>query len=148
MYYLLCISLSERNYNYESDKSKLKIPSKTYLTFGMFDNAIERLGETIQIYGPYSSIDDLGNPIKTWTVDKGTTIGVVGRPNANDVLFAGGKLPDTDKMLITLSDADIATGDRVEIGGVTYDLFGTEADWKEKRGETVTQMKLYLKRVQ
>ncbi len=113
----------------------------------MMDNAIERLGETVQIWGSSDSTDSLGNSVKVWTVDKGTTIGVVGRPKANDALFAGGKLPDTDKTLITLSDASIATDDRVEIEGVTYDLFGTEADWKEKRGETVTQMKLYLKRV-
>lgn len=113
----------------------------------MFDNAIERLGETIQIWGTSDSTDALGNPIKEWTVDKGTTKGVVGRPKANDNLFAGGRLSDTDKTLITLSDASIATGDRLEIDGIRYDLYGTEADWKKKIGSTVKHLQLYLKRV-
>ena len=113
----------------------------------MMDAAINRLGETIQIWGTSDSTDALGNPVKEWTVDKGTTKGVVGRPKANDNLFAGGRLSDTDKTLITLSDAAIATGDRLEIDGITYDLYGTLADWQVKRGDTVTQMKMYLKRV-
>ena len=111
------------------------------------DNAIERLGESIQIWGSSSGTDDLGNPIKTWDQDKGTCIGVVGRPKANDVLFAGGKLSDTDKTLIATSDANLATSDRVEIDSVTYDLFGTLADWKIKRGTATQQLQIYLKRV-
>ena len=111
------------------------------------DAAIERLGEPIQIWGTSSSTDDLGNPVKVWNQDKGTCIGVVGRPKANDALFAGGKLADTDKTLIATSDANLATGDRVEIDGVTYDLFGTLVDWKMKRGTATQQLQLYLKRV-
>lgn len=111
------------------------------------DNAIERLGELIQIWGSSDSMDDLGNHIKVWNVDKGTFTGVVGRPKANDVLFAGGKLSDTDKTLLAPSDASLATGDRVEIDSITYDLFGTEADWKMKLGGTVVHLQLFLQRV-
>lgn len=113
----------------------------------MFDNAIDKLGETIQVYGASESIDALGNPIKVWDQDKGTFAGVVGRPKANDTLFAGGKLADTDKTLIAPSDANIAIGDRLEIDNVTYDLYGTLADWQMKRGGTVQHLQLYLKRV-
>ena len=113
----------------------------------MMDAAIERLGEPIQIWGTSDDTDDLGNPVKVWNQDKGTCTGVVGRPKANDALFAGGKLADTDKTLITTSGANLATGDRVEIDGITYDLFGTLADWKHKNGTTTTQLQLYLKRV-
>jgi hypothetical protein len=117
----------------------------------MNDNTIGRLGESIQIWGQIwgaaSETDDLGNPVKAWTVNKGTFIGVVMRPKANDVLFAGGKLADTDKTLIAPSDASIATGDRLEIDSVTYDIYGTLADWKIKLGGTVQHLSLYLKRV-
>ena len=112
------------------------------------DAAIERLGETIKLWGQSSSTDALGNPITVWNQDKGTFKGVVGRPKANDVLFAGGKLSDTDKTLIAPSDASLATGDRVEIDSVIYDLYGTAADWKQKIGTTTKHLQLYLKRVQ
>lgn len=111
------------------------------------DAAINRLGETIQVWGTSNGTDDLGNSIKTWDQDKGTFAGVVGRPKANDALFAGGKLSDTDKTLIAESTANVATGDRVEIDGVTYDLYGTLADWKMKLGATTKHLQLYLKRV-
>ena len=114
----------------------------------MMDNAIERLGETVQIWGSSSGTGALGNPVKAWDQDKGTFTGVVGRPKANDVLFAGGKLSDTDKTLIAPSDVSIATGDRLEIDSVTYDLYGTLADWQMKIGGTVQHLSLYLKRVQ
>lgn len=111
------------------------------------NSAINRLGETIQIWGTSSSTDTLGNPTKTWDQDKGTFIGVVGRPKANDVLFAGGKLADTDKTLIAPSDASIATGDRLEIGGIMYDLYGSLPDWRMKQGGTTRYLSLYLRRV-
>ena len=111
------------------------------------NSAINRLGETIQIWGTSSSTDTLGNPTKTWDQDKGTFIGVVGRPKANDVLFAGGKLADTDKTLIAPSDASIATGDRLEIDSITYDLFGSLPDWQAKHGTTTRYLTLYLKMV-
>lgn len=113
----------------------------------MNDNAIARLGETIQIWGSSNGTDSLGNPIKTWDQDKGTIVGVVGRPKANDALFAGGKLSDTDKTLIAPSDASLATGDRLEIDSITYDLYGTEADWQMKLGTSTKHLQLYLKRV-
>lgn len=111
------------------------------------DAAIERLGETVRIWGSSSSTDDLGNPVKVWDQDKGTFIGVVGRPKANDVLFAGGRISDTDKTLIAPSDANLATGDRVEIDSIIYDLYGTEADWKQRLGTTIKHLQLYLMRV-
>ena len=114
----------------------------------MMDNAINRLGESIQIWGTSSTTDSLGNPVTVWDQDKGTFTGVVGRPKANDALFAGGKLADTDKTLIAPSDASIATGDRLEIDSVTYDLYGSLADWQVKLGGTVRHLALYLWKVQ
>ena len=111
------------------------------------DNAINRLGETVRIWGASTGTDDLGNPIKTWDQDKGSCLGVTAYPKANDALFAGGRLSDTDKTLIIPSDSDIATGDRVEIDSVIYDLYGTDADWKLKFGNTLKYYHLYLKRV-
>lgn len=113
----------------------------------MMDNAIERLGETIQIWGASSGTDALGNPVSTWDVDKGTFTGVVMRPTANDVLFAPGRISDTDKKLNAPSTASIATGDRLEINSVTYDLYGTLTDWQMKLGGTVQHLQLFLKRV-
>ena len=113
----------------------------------MMDNAIERNGETIQIWGSSDGTDALGNPVKAWAVDKGTFLGVVGRPKANDALFAAGKLSDTDKTLIAPSDADIATGDRLEIDSITYDLCGSLADWRRKLGTNTKHLQLFLKRV-
>ncbi len=113
----------------------------------MNDNAIGKLGETVQIWGASSGTDDLGNPESTWDVDKGTFIGVVMRPTANDALFAPGRISDTDKKLHAPSTASIATGDRIEIDSVTYDLYGTLADWKVKLGGTVQHLQLFLKRV-
>ena len=111
------------------------------------DNAIKRLGETVKIWGASTGTDDLGNTIKTWDQDRGTCVGVVAYPKANDALFAGGKLADTDKTLIVPSDADIATDDRIEIDSIIYDLFGTKADWKLKHGTATQYLHLYLKRV-
>jgi len=113
----------------------------------MFDNAINRLGETVQIWGSSSGTDDLGNPVQTWDQDKGTFVGAVQRPTANDVLFAPGKLADTDKKLIAPSDASIATGDRLEIDSIIYNLYGTLADWTMKQGGTVRHQQIFLKRV-
>ncbi|MEA3397797.1 MAG: hypothetical protein U9R05_10085 [Chloroflexota bacterium] len=113
----------------------------------MNDNAIKRLGETVQIWGASSGTDDLGNPVKTWDQDKGTFTGVVMRPTANDVLFAGGRLSDTDKKLHAPSAASIATGDRLEIDSVIYDLYGTLPDWQMKLGGTVQHLQIFLKRV-
>lgn len=113
----------------------------------MMDNAIERLGETIQIWGSSSGTDALGNPVKAWDQDKGTFTGVVMRPTANDVLFAPGRISDTDKKLHAPSTASIATGDRLEIDSVTYDLYGTLADWQIKYSGTVQHLSLFLKRV-
>jgi len=112
------------------------------------DNAINRLGESIQLWGSSSSTDALGNPIKTWDQNKGTFLGVVGRPKANDVLFAAGKIADTDKTLIAPSGTSLATGDRVEIDSIIYDLFGSLADWQIKQGTTTRHLHLFLKRVQ
>jgi len=63
----------------------------------MMGSAITRLGETIQIWGASSGTDSLGNPVSTWDVNKGTFIGAVQRPAPNDVLFAPGKISNTDK---------------------------------------------------
>lgn len=111
------------------------------------DNAITRLGEEIRIWGSSESTDALGNSIKTWDQDKGTFTGVVMRPTANDVLFAPGKLADTDKKLHAPSTASIVTGDRLEIDSITYDLYGSLADWQMKLGGTVQYLQLFLKRV-
>lgn len=113
----------------------------------MMDNAISRLGEEIQIWGASSGTDALGNPVSTWDVDKDTFIGVVMRPTANDVLFAPGRISDTDKKLYAPSTANIATGDRLEIDSVVYDLYGTLADWQMKLGGTVQHLQIFLKRV-
>lgn len=114
----------------------------------MFNGLIKRHGETVQIWGTSSGTDDLGNPVKTWDSDKGTFLGIVTRPTANDVLFAAGKLSDTDKKLLAPSDADIVTSDRVEIDSVTYDLYGTLEDWTAKPlNGTTRYMRLFLKRV-
>jgi len=110
-------------------------------------SAITRLGETIQIWGASSGTDSLGNPVSTWDVNKGTFIGAVQRPAPNDVLFAPGKISNTDKKLYAPSDASIATGDRLEIDSVMYDLYGTLADWQMKLGGTVQYLQLFLKRV-
>lgn len=113
----------------------------------MIDNAIGRLGESIQVWGASSGTDGLGNPMKTWDQNKGTFTGVVMRPTANDVLFAGGRLSDTDKKLNAPSTAAIATGDRLEIDSITYDLYGSLADWQMKLGGTVQHLQIFLKRV-
>jgi len=102
----------------------------------MMGSTITRLGETIQIWGTSSGTDSLGNPVSTWDVNKGTFIGAVQRPAPNDVLFAPAP-----------SDASIATGDRLEIDSVVYDLYGTLADWQMKLGGTVQYLQLFLKRV-
>lgn len=117
----------------------------------MNDNAIGKLGETVQIWGASSGTDGLGNPESTWNVDKGTFTGVVmypaGDAGVGDALFAAGRISDTDKKLHAPSTASIATGDRLEIDSVTYDLYGTLADWQVKLGGTVQHLQLFLKRV-
>ncbi|RLD18799.1 MAG: hypothetical protein DRI69_09640 [Bacteroidetes bacterium] len=114
----------------------------------MMANAINRLGETVQIWGSSSSTDALGNPVKAWDQDKGTCQGVIMRPTANDALFAAGKVSDTDKKIHLLPDASVTTGDRIEVDSVMYDLYGSLADWKMKQGDTVQFLQIFLKRVQ
>ncbi len=113
----------------------------------MIDNFIESYGETIQIWGQAASTDGLGNPITVWTTNKGTFIGVVSRPSPDDISFTAGRIASTDKKLYAPSDANIITGDRLEIGGIKYDCYGNLEDWKIKHGSTVNHFRLFLKRV-
>jgi hypothetical protein len=112
-----------------------------------FDKQIEQYGETVQIWGASSGTDGFGNPESTWDVDKGTFTGVVLRPTANDITIAAGRITDTDKKLLAPVSADIATGDRLEIDSVTYDLLGVLADWQMKLFGTVQHLQIFLKRV-
>jgi hypothetical protein len=108
-------------------------------------------GESIQIYGPGSGSDGLGNPTKTWDVDKGTFYGIVTRPGSRDVeeaqLGNSGTVAAAGKKLIAPSDADIATGDRLEIGGITYECQGSSEEWVVKKNGTAHHLEILLTRV-
>lgn len=112
-----------------------------------FDRYIEQYGETVQIWGATVGTDDLGNPLSEWNVDKGTFIGVVVRPTANDALFDAGRVANADKKLLAPSDASIVKGDRLEIDSITYNLFGVPADWQMKLSGTVQHQQIFMKRV-
>jgi len=112
-----------------------------------FNAHIEQYGESMQLWGSYSDTDDLGNPVKTWAVDKGTFTGVVLRPTAADITISAGRLSSTDKKLLAPTTADIATGDRIEIDDITYDLLGSHEDWQMKLSGTTYHQQLFLRRV-
>lgn len=112
-----------------------------------YNTLIERSGETVQIWGSSSTTDGLGNPVKTWTTDKGTFTGVVTRPSPEDVKLEAGRIASTDKKLYAPSDASIATGDRIEVDGINYDCYGSSEDWGVKDAGTVKYLRLFLKRV-
>ncbi len=112
-----------------------------------FDAYIEQYGETVQLWGAADGTDSLGNPTKTWSVDKDTFTGVVQRPTANDITLSAGRLTDTDKKLLAPTTADIATGDRIEIDDIAYDMLGSHADWQMKLSGTVRHQQIFLRRV-
>lgn len=112
-----------------------------------FDKYIEQYGETIHIWGATEDTDDLGNPISVWNADKDTFIGVLMRPTANAALFDAGRVANADKKLLAPSDADIISGDRLEIDDVMYDLIGVPADWQMKIAGTVQHLQIFLRRV-
>lgn len=113
----------------------------------VFDRYIKQYGETVHIWSASDTTDDLGNPKSVWDLDKDTFTGVVLRPTANDALFDAGRVANADKKLLAPSDADIETGDRLEIDGIMYDLFGVPADWQMKLSGKVQHLQIFLKRV-
>jgi len=112
-----------------------------------FDAHIEQYGESIQLWGDSDGTDDLGNPVKVWNVDKDTFTGVVLRPTASDITISAGRLSGTDKKLLAPTTADIATGDRIEIDDITYDLLGSHEDWQMKLSGITQHQQLFLRRV-
>ena len=112
-----------------------------------FDNLINAHSESIQIWGSSEGTDDLGNTVKTWDDDKGTSTAVIQIPSSRDIELSAGRIEATDKKVFALSDADITTGYRIEIENVNYDLIGAVDDWKAKQAGTVQYLRLFLRRV-
>lgn len=112
-----------------------------------FDRYIKQYGETVHIWSASDATDNIGNPKSVWDIDKASFTGVVLRPTANDALFDAGRVANADKKIIAPSGTDIEAGDRLEIDGIMYDLFGVPADWQMKLYGKVQHLQIFLRRV-
>jgi hypothetical protein len=104
-------------------------------------------GISIRIWGPGPGTDEYGNTIETpGTMDKGTIKAILSAPSLSSMINGfQGRSDTSDKLLLAAADANIVTGDQVEVDGRRYNTVGSGDTWKRYHMGVVDHLEIPLR---